>query len=74
MSQPGTILKNFFTVFLKGQTYLNMLYLLLSFPLGIIYFVILITGFSGRDSINYHLGRFDYSARAICSLDRIYCL
>ncbi len=46
MSQPGTILKNFFTVFLKGQTYLNMLYLLLSFPLGIIYFVILITGFS----------------------------
>jgi hypothetical protein len=45
MSQPGTLLKNFFTVFLKGQTYLNMLYLLLSFPLGIIYFIILITGF-----------------------------
>jgi hypothetical protein len=46
MSQPGILLKNFFTVFLKGQTYLNMLYLLLSFPLGIIYFVILITGFA----------------------------
>jgi hypothetical protein len=46
MSQPGTLLKNFFSVFLKGQTYLNMLYLLLSFPLGIMYFVILITGFA----------------------------
>lgn len=29
-----------------GQTYLNLLYLLLSFPLGIAYFVFLVAGFS----------------------------
>jgi len=37
-------LKNFFGVVAKKQTYLNMLYLFLSFPLGIIYFVLLVTG------------------------------
>jgi len=36
----------FFSVIGKGQTYLNMLSLLLSFPLGIFYFVILVTGIS----------------------------
>ena len=46
MSKISTFFINFFSVFLKGQTYLNMLYLLLSFPLGMIYFIILITGFS----------------------------
>ena len=46
MSQLTTLIKSFFTVFLKGQTYLNMVYLLLSFPLGIVYFIILITGFA----------------------------
>jgi len=37
---------NFFSVIAKSQTYLNMLYLLLSYPLGIIYFVFLVTGIS----------------------------
>ena len=46
MPKLSTFILNFFSVFLKGQTYLNMLYLLLSFPLGLIYFIILITGFS----------------------------
>ena len=36
----------FFAVAARGQTYLNMLYLLLSFPLGIFYFVFFVTGFS----------------------------
>jgi hypothetical protein len=46
MSKLSEYLERFFFVFLKGRTYLNMLYLLLSFPLGIIYFVVLITGFA----------------------------
>jgi hypothetical protein len=46
MSKLSEYLERFFFVFLKGRTYLNMLYLFLSFPLGIIYFVILITGFA----------------------------
>jgi len=36
----------FFRVAGEPQTYLNLLYLLLVFPLGIIYFVLIITGFS----------------------------
>ena len=42
----STKLSNFFNVIVESQTYLNMLYLLFSFPLGIFYFVILITGIS----------------------------
>jgi len=34
---------NFFKVIRQDQTYLNMLYLLMSFPLGIFYFVFLVT-------------------------------
>ena len=37
---------NFFSVIGEEKTYLNMLYLLISFPLGIIYFVLLVTGIS----------------------------
>jgi len=37
---------DFFKVIIQSQTYLNMLYLLLAFPLGIIYFVFLVTGVS----------------------------
>ena len=36
----------FFGVALQGRTYMNLLYLLIMFPLGIIYFTIIITGFS----------------------------
>ena len=35
--------KNIFSVFLQAKTYLNMFYMLLLFPLGIITFVVLIT-------------------------------
>ncbi len=36
----------FTSIAMKKRTYLNLLYLLLMFPLGILYFVILVTGFS----------------------------
>lgn len=36
----------FFSVVIKQQTYMNMLYNFLSFPLGLIYFIVLITGIS----------------------------
>ena len=36
----------FFGVIVRGNTYSNLLYLLLSFPLGIFYFVLVITGLS----------------------------
>jgi hypothetical protein len=37
---------NFFNVIIKKQTYLNLIYLLLGFPLGIFYFTFLVTGIS----------------------------
>jgi hypothetical protein len=37
-------LARFFGVFIQGQTYLNMLYLLLAFPLGLFYFIFLVVG------------------------------
>ena len=37
--------KKFFDAIIKKQTYLNLVYLLISFPLGIIYFIFIITGF-----------------------------
>lgn len=39
-------LANFFGVVARGQTYLNMLYLFLAFPLGLAYFIFFVTGFS----------------------------
>ncbi len=39
-------LNKYFGVVIKGQTYLNLLYLLLAFPLGVFYFVYLVTGIS----------------------------
>jgi hypothetical protein len=38
--------KSFFEVYIKKQTYLNLVYLLLAFPLGLSYFIFLITGLS----------------------------
>ncbi|MBE0697900.1 MAG: sensor domain-containing protein [Anaerolineaceae bacterium] len=39
-------LEKFFGVAIQGQTYLNALYLLLAFPLGLFYFIFLVTGLS----------------------------
>jgi hypothetical protein len=46
MNTPQTFATKFFGAAIHGQTYLNLVYLLLAFPLGIIYFVLLILGFS----------------------------
>jgi len=39
-------LQSFFGVIIKGQTYLNTLYLMLAFPLGLFYFIFFVVGFS----------------------------
>jgi hypothetical protein len=46
METNQDFLHRFFGVVLQGRTYLNILYLLIMLPLGIIYFTIVITGFS----------------------------
>jgi hypothetical protein len=38
--------EKFFGVFINPQTYLNLIYLFLAFPLGLIYFILLVTGLS----------------------------
>jgi hypothetical protein len=42
----GNLLERMYGVLIKPQTYINLLYLLLAFPLGIAYFTFLVTGFA----------------------------
>jgi hypothetical protein len=44
--QPSNILVRFFGVIARGSTYLNLLYVLLAFPLGLFYFIFLVVGLS----------------------------
>ena len=46
MNDATGIVKKFFGVVTRGETYLNIIYLLLAFPLGTAYFVFLVTGLS----------------------------
>lgn len=46
MSTITNPIVKFFGVAIQGQTYLNAIYLLLAFPLGLFYFVFLVTGLS----------------------------
>jgi len=46
MNETTDIVKQFFGVAARGETYLNIIYLLLAFPLGTAYFVFLVTGLS----------------------------
>jgi len=46
MSSEQSFLSRFFNVAIQGRTYLNLIYLLLMLPLGILYFTIVVTGFS----------------------------
>ncbi|MBS1272392.1 MAG: hypothetical protein MAGBODY4_01537 [Candidatus Marinimicrobia bacterium] len=39
-------MNNYFDVVARGQTYLNLIYLLLAFPLGLLYFIGIVVGFS----------------------------
>jgi len=45
-SKLAAALRNIFGVVVKGRTYANILYLLLAFPLGLLYFVFLTVGIS----------------------------
>jgi Putative sensor len=44
-AEPG-LLRRFFGVVARGRTYTNLAYIWLAFPLGLTYFVFLVTGFS----------------------------
>ncbi len=44
-NSPNSLIK-LFNVFIRPQTYLNLVYLFLTFPLGLTYFIILVTGIS----------------------------
>jgi hypothetical protein len=46
MQKILSFLKGFFSVLIRPQTYLNQIYLGLVFPLGLFYFIFLVTGFS----------------------------
>ncbi len=46
MDTGENFFKRFFGVIIRGQTYLNLLYALLAFPLGLFYFIFLVTGLS----------------------------
>jgi len=46
MNEPSSGLNRFFGVVTNPQSYLNIVYLLLAFPLGTFYFVFLVTGLS----------------------------
>ncbi len=46
MTDHSYSIQDFLSVVIRGQTYLNILYLLLSFPLGLFYFIFLVTGLS----------------------------
>lgn len=43
MNETTSIVKKYFSVVVKEETYLNLIYLLLAFPLGTVYFVFLVT-------------------------------
>ena len=46
MNETTSIVKKFFGVVAQEETYLNLIYLLLAFPLGTVYFTFLVTGLS----------------------------
>jgi hypothetical protein len=46
MENSQSFLSRFFSVPFRGQTYLNLVYLFLAFPLGLLYFILIVLGFS----------------------------
>jgi hypothetical protein len=46
MSEKSGFLTKYFGVVANEETYLNLMYLLLAFPLGVVYFTFLVTGLS----------------------------
>ena len=56
MNETTDIVKKFFGVVAREGTYLNIIYLLLAFPLGTAYFVFLVTGLSLGLSLPFWVG------------------
>lgn len=52
MINPVQTTYRFFKVIVSGQAYLNLLYLLAAFPLGVFYFVFLVSGLSAGISLS----------------------
>jgi len=52
MNSPIRTVLRFFKVMISGQAYLNLLYLLAAFPLGVFYFVFVVTGLSAGISLS----------------------
>lgn len=46
MQKSSNLFRRFFQVYAKSQTWLNLIFLFLMFPLGLFYFIVLITGLS----------------------------
>lgn len=56
MNETTDIVKKFFGVVTRERTYLNIIYLLLAFPLRTAYFVFLVTGLSLGLSLPFWVG------------------
>jgi len=52
MNSPTRTVLRFFKVMIRGQAYLNLLYLLAAFPLGVFYFVFVVTGLAAGISLS----------------------
>lgn len=70
-------LENILGVVVRPQTYLNMAYLIASFPLGVLYFVVIVTGLSaGIGTVIVWIGFFlllgtVFAIRAFADLERV---
>ena len=56
MNSNDNVVKTYFGVMARWETYLNTLFLFLAFPLGLTYFVLLTVGFSSGTFFNNYLG------------------
>ena len=52
MNNPNQTIGRFFKVIGSGQAYLNLLYLLATFPLGVFYFIFLVSGLAAGISLS----------------------
>lgn len=52
MNNPTQTALRFFKVIVSGQAYLNLFYLLVAFPLGVLYFAFLVSGLSAGISLS----------------------
>ena len=69
METKQNFLKSFLQAPVQSQTYLNLIYLLLAFPLGLSYFLFFVIGFSvGIPLSIFVFGLFILAAMFCCQL------